>query len=99
MATLSTVVAMFAFFFGLPRNNHALHDTDYMKKVSRDHYGIVIESIDPKFDEKATLQFLKDLNPLTTEIIYHPEKESYPIFEPRFILLLELLLLFRLVHI
>jgi mono/diheme cytochrome c family protein len=88
LATLSTVVAMFAFFFGLPRNSHALHDTDYMKKVSRDHYGIVIEASDPKFDEKATLQFLKELKPLATEIIYHPEKESYPIFEPRFIALL-----------
>ena len=88
MATLSTVVAMFAFFFGLPRNSHALHDTDYMKKVSRDHYGIVIEAIDPKFDEKVTLQLLKDLKPFATEIIYHPEKETYPIFEPRFISLL-----------
>ena len=88
MATLSTVVAMFAFFFGLPKNSHALHDTDYMKKVSRDHYGIVIESIDPKFDEKATLELLKSLKPLSTEIIYFPEKETYPIFEPRFIALL-----------
>jgi hypothetical protein len=85
LATVSTVVAMFAFFFGLPRNAHALHDTEYMKKVSRDHYGIVIEAIDPKFDEKTTLEFLKNLNPLSTEIIYHPEKEVYPIFEPRFI--------------
>ena len=85
MATVSTVVAMFAFFFGLPRNAHALHDTDYMKKVSRDHYGIVIESDDPKFDERTTLEFLKSLSPLSTEIIYYPEKESYPIFEPRFI--------------
>jgi len=85
MATVSTVVAMFAFFFGLPRNAHALHDTDYMKKVSRDHYGIVIEYDDPKFDEKATLEFLKSLNSISTEIIYYPEKESYPIFEHRFI--------------
>lgn len=88
MATVSTVVAMFAFFFGLPRNSHALHDTEYMKKVSRDHYGIVIEAIDPKFDEKNTLEFLKNLKPLSTEIIYHPEKEGYPIFEPRFIVFL-----------
>ena len=66
MATVSTVIAMFAFFFGLPRNTHALHDTDYMKKVSRDHYGIVIESIDPKFDERVTLEFFKSLNPLST---------------------------------
>ena len=85
MATVSTVIAMFAFFFGLPRNTHALHDTNYMKKVSRDHYGVVIEAIDPKFDETATLEFLKSLKPLSTEIIYFPEKETYPIFEPRFI--------------
>lgn len=85
LATVSTVVAMFAFFFGLPRNVHALHDTEYMKKVSRDHYGIVIEAADPKFDEKLTLELLKNLSPLSTEIIYHPEKETYPVFEPRFI--------------
>lgn len=88
MATLSTVVAMFAFFFGLPRNAHALHDTDYIKKVSVDQYGIVIEAIDPKFDEKSTLDFLRSLNPISTEIIYHPEKEPYPIFEPRFLVFL-----------
>jgi hypothetical protein len=88
LATVSTVVAMFAFFFGLPRNNHALHDTDYIKKVSRDHYGIVIEAIDPKFSENETLAFLKGLNSLSTEIIYYPEKEAYPIFEPKFIFFL-----------
>ena len=88
LATLSTVVAMFTFFFGLPRNSHALHDTEYMKKVSRDHYGIVIEASDPKFNEKETLEFLKGLNPLSTELIYYPEKEAYPIFEPKFITLL-----------
>ena len=85
MATVSTVVAMFALFFGLPRNAYVLHDTEYMKKVSRDHYGIVIEAIDPKFDERSTIEFLRGLNPLSTEIIYYPEKEGYPIFEPRFI--------------
>ena len=88
MATVSTVVAMFAFFFGLPRNSHALHDTDYMKKVSRDHFGIVIESTDPKFNERSTLEFLKSLNPISTEIIYNPEKEKYLIFEPRFLIFL-----------
>ena len=88
LATVSTVVAMFAFFFGLPRNANALHDTNYMKMVSRDHYGIVIESADPKYSEKETLDFLKGLSPISTEIIYYPEKESFPIFEPRFIMLL-----------
>lgn len=88
LATVSTVVAMFAFFFGLPRNSHPLHDTDYMKKVSRDHFGIVIEAEDPKFDENSVLQILKGLNPVSTEIIYEPELETYPIFEPRFVMIL-----------
>ena len=88
LATLSTVVAMFAFFFGLPSNAHVLHDTVYMKKVSRDHYGIIIESRDPKFSEQAVLELLKNLKPISTEVIYYPEKESYPIFEPRFLIFL-----------
>ncbi|MCW8812319.1 MAG: DUF3341 domain-containing protein, partial [Chlorobium sp.] len=88
MATVSSVVAMFAFFFGLPRNAHALHDTEYLKKVSRDHFGIIIESDDPKFDERSTQELLKSLNPISTEIIYYPEKERYPIFEPRFLVFL-----------
>jgi mono/diheme cytochrome c family protein len=87
-ATLSTVVSMFAFFFGLPSNSHVLHDTAYMKKVSRDHYGIIIESRDPKFSEQAVLELLKNLKPISTEVIYYPEKESYPIFEPRFLIFL-----------
>jgi mono/diheme cytochrome c family protein len=85
LATVSTVVAMFAFFFGLPRNAHPLHDTDYMKKVSRDHYGVVIEADDPKFNEASVKEFLKNLNPVSIETILHPEKETYPIFEPRFL--------------
>jgi mono/diheme cytochrome c family protein len=88
MATVSTVVAMLAFFFGLPRNTHPLHDTDYMKKVSVDHFGVIIEAADPKFSEERTLEFLNRLSPVSTEIIYEPEKETYPVFEPKFIMFL-----------
>ncbi len=85
MATVSTVVAMFAFFFKLPKNEFPLHDTDYMKKVSCDHFGILIESDDPKFNESETMKLLKSLDPINTEVVYHREKETYPIFEPKFI--------------
>ena len=88
LATVSTVIAMFAFFFGLPKNSHPLHDTDYIKKVSRDHFGIVIEAEDPKFNESSVKEFLNSLNPVSTDIVYHPEKDTYPIFEPRFLLFL-----------
>jgi len=88
LATLSTVGAMIALFFRLPDNQHPLHDTEYMKSVSADKYGVVIEAEDEKFDEKSVLDFLKTLNPISTEIIYYPEVEEYPIFQPKFIMFL-----------
>jgi mono/diheme cytochrome c family protein len=88
LATVSTVVAMFALFFQLPKNEFPLHDTDYMKKVSCDHFGILIEADDPKFDEASILKLYKSFEPLHTEIVYHREKETYPIFEPKFLMFL-----------
>ncbi len=88
LATVFTVVAMIALFFRLPDNKHPLHDTNYMKSVSYDKYGVVIESTDPKFDEKSVTDFLKKLNPSEIEIIYYPAEETYPIFQPKFIVFL-----------
>lgn len=88
LATVSTVIAMLALFFRLPDNKHPLHDTDYMKSVSADKFGLVIESNDPKFNEAAVSDFLNSLNPIKLEKIYFPEVETYPIFQPKFILLL-----------
>ncbi len=88
LATVSTVIAMLALFFRLPDNKHPLHDTDYMKAVSADKFGLVIESSDPKFNEVSVNDFLSSLNPIKIEKIYFPEVETYPIFQPKFILLL-----------
>lgn len=85
MATVSTVVSMFAIFFGLPDNAHPLHDTEYMKKVSCDHYGIIIETSDPNYNETEVASLLKNLQPVSTSFIYYPEEQKYPIFEPRFL--------------
>lgn len=88
LATLSTVIAMIAVFFRLPDNKHPLHDTEYMKSVSADKYGVVIESTDSKFEEKSVTEFLKNLNPIKIEVIYYSEEESYPIFQPKFLFFL-----------
>lgn len=88
LATVSTVISMIALFFRLPDNQHPLHDTQYMKNVSLDKYGIVIEAIDEKFNESETENFLKSQNPFTIEYIYFPIEEAYPIFQPKFLLLL-----------
>jgi mono/diheme cytochrome c family protein len=88
LATVSTVISLIALFFRLPDNKHPLHDTNYMKSVSADKFGVVIEAEDAKFDEKSVKDFLHSLNPLNLEMIYYPEKESYPIFQPKFLLFL-----------
>jgi mono/diheme cytochrome c family protein len=56
-----------------------------MKKVSRDHYGLVIEASDKNFDEVKVREYLKSLNPVSLEDIYFPEKETYSVLEPKFV--------------
>lgn len=85
LATVATVVAMIALFFRLPDNKHPLHDTEYMKSVSADKFGIIIETSDVKFDENTVKEFIQNLHPFNVEMIYYPEEESYPIFQPKFI--------------
>lgn len=88
LATVSTIIAMIALFFRLPDNKHPLHDTNYMKSVSVDKYGLVIEASDPKFNKEETSKFLESLNPVSIEWVYFPEEERYPIFQPKFIMFL-----------
>ncbi|MGB5849948.1 MAG: quinol:electron acceptor oxidoreductase subunit ActD, partial [Ignavibacteriaceae bacterium] len=84
-ATLSTVIAMLTFYFKFPANNHVLHDTQYMKKVSLDRFGIVIEANDPKFEQSKIEDLLRGFGPESVETVYHKEEVKYPIFEPKFI--------------
>lgn len=88
LATVMTVISMLAIFFGLPRNSHPLHDTNYMKKVSKDHYGIVIESGDPKFDELKIKEILGTLKPVSIELVHYPVEEGLVIFQPKFLMFL-----------
>lgn len=88
LATLATVIGMITFFFRFPENDHPLHDTEYMKKVSRDHFGVVIEASDKHFDESKVREFLNSLHPISLEEIYYSEKETYPVLEPKFVILL-----------
>jgi mono/diheme cytochrome c family protein len=88
LATVFTIITMFAIFFGLPRNSHPVHDTNYIKKVSVDHFGVIIEAIDPKYDETKIRDLFSSLNAVHTELIYFPEKQPVKIFEPRFIMFL-----------
>ncbi len=85
LAALSTVFGMIIAFFNLPYNNHPIHDTDYMKSVSVDKFGIIILAEDPAFNESKVLELFNNLGAKVTEKIYYPEKVSYPVFDAKFI--------------
>jgi mono/diheme cytochrome c family protein len=85
IGTVSTFIGMIAVFFNFPKNSHPLHDTDYMKSVSVDKYGIVIEADDPKFNEENVKSFLQKLGAKNIETIFYPKEEKNRIFEPKFL--------------
>lgn len=85
LAALSTVFGMIIAFFNLPYNNHPIHDTDYMKSISVDKFGIIILAEDPIFNENKVLDLFNNLGAKATEKIYYPEKVSYPVFDAKFI--------------
>jgi mono/diheme cytochrome c family protein len=92
-ASIATVVTMIAVFFKFPNISHPLHDTDYMKKVSSDKYGVCLQAEDELFTEENAKSFLEELGAKDITAIYFPEEkfEKQTVFEPKFIGLLALI--------
>lgn len=88
LGALSTVFGMIGAFFNLPNNNHPLHDTNYIKSVSSDKYGLVIEADDKLFNETSVRELFRELNASSVENIYFPEIIKVPIFEKKFLVFL-----------
>ncbi|MBK7979498.1 MAG: DUF3341 domain-containing protein [Ignavibacteriae bacterium] len=91
LATLTTVSTLLFFFFKLPNNKHPLHDTNYIKNVSSDKYGICIEAIDPIFNEVQVKDLLNSLHAFVVEPVYFDKEEleyKPKITEPKFVALL-----------
>lgn len=71
----STVFFMLTFFNKLPVTNNPLHDTDYLKAVMCDKYGVTIESRDEHFDEAKVKAFLAKIGGRNVEAIYYKDVE------------------------
>ena len=87
-AAIATVLTMLFIFFKLPNNAHPLHDTDYMKKVSSNKYGISIQAEDEKFNEEQVKIFLTGLGAKEITSVYYDNEEinyKHKILEPKFI--------------
>ncbi len=88
LASVGTVVSMIVFFFKFPNNSHPVHDTEYMKKVSLDKYGILIEAGDDKFDEAEIRAMYTELGAVSIEEIYFDDEEvgwKPAVFDEKFI--------------
>ena len=91
LATIATVVTMLFIIFKFPNNSHPIHDTEYMKKVSSDKYGLFIQTDDPNFDNTKVRLLFSELNAAEVHEIFYDEEEASVkprIFEPKFITLL-----------
>lgn len=91
---IATVLGLLAAFANLPSNNHPLQDTDYLRSVSSDKYGIVIEADDPKFDEAEVSDFFRKLGSKKIHSVYKPEIEHFPVFQKRFVVFIIVVALF-----
>lgn len=85
-AAIGTVSVMIALMFKFPHASHPLHDTNYMKKVSSDKFGISISAIDKLFDENKIKSFLQGLGGKEIETIYEENKrDEIKMFDFRFV--------------
>lgn len=83
-----SVLMMITFLFKFPNNAHPLHDTNYMKQISSDTFGIAIEARDAKFNEAEIRALYEKLGAHSIEMIYLDSEEvNYrpPIFDKKFI--------------
>ena len=92
-AAIATVVAMLFFIFKFPNNSHPIHDTEYMKAVSCDKYGLFIQADDPQFDAAKIRLLFSECNAKVVYEINYDEEEAKvepKVFEPKFIGMLAL---------
>jgi hypothetical protein len=56
---------------GLPQPYHPVFNVERFSRASQDGFFLTIEAADPKFDERATLEFLVGLNPREVVKVEH----------------------------
>lgn len=87
VASIVTVASMLFIFFRLPNNSHPLHDTQYMKMVSNDRFGLTILASDENFEEEKARAFLASAGASDIITVYFEPEEfqtMHNIFDPKF---------------
>ena len=87
-AAVMTVVSMLFVFFKLPNLSHPLHDTEYMKSVTADKYGVTIKVSDEQYDEEEISKLYAELGAIKTFHIYYDNEEistKHIAMQPKFL--------------
>jgi hypothetical protein len=89
---LFTIIVMMVVLNKLPWNNNPLIDTEYMKRVSSDRFGVAIDADDPKFNKEEVVKLFESLGSSHISFInkytFEELEVKSPIFNPRFLSLL-----------
>ena len=76
MFELTILFSAFTAFFGvfvmnrLPRLHHPLFDHEPFRRVTNDAFFLVIESLDPRFMELETPEFLEEIGGKEVTLLY-----------------------------
>lgn len=86
---LFTIIVMLFFFNKLPWNNNPIIDTEYMKRVSSDKFGVIIQATDSKFNIEEVEKLFRELGSFEISRInyydFDENKIKTPIFDFKFI--------------
>ena len=83
-----SIFGMLILWNKLPQISNPLHDTDFMKWVSTEKYGVAIEAEDSQFNLEEAKAFLAGIGGRDVGVVYFPEEniqKDTPIFEKKFI--------------
>lgn len=94
-ASIATVVAMIIVAFKFPNLSHPLHDTDFMKSITADKYGVSIEVADDESEEDVKA-FLESIGANNVSAVYWDNDEvtfKNSVLQPKFLTLLLVLVI------
>ncbi len=97
ISALTVTAFMIAIYNKLPSNTNPLHDTNFMKHVVSDKFGIYIEAKDTKFNEQEVKDLFSSLGGKDIESIYYPVfdegKTKTPVFDLKFMSVLVVIII------
>ncbi|HQY19975.1 MAG TPA: DUF3341 domain-containing protein [Ignavibacteria bacterium] len=84
---IATVLGLLILFSKMPKLNSPLNDTDFMKHVTSDKFGLVIETGDEMYIEDEVLNLFSKTNAYEVQDIYFRESnltKKTPLFDKKF---------------